>query len=212
MSSTFVQKTRPRIIREKRQHSAAAALEDFAPGCNLFILTHGQFSLIDALVCLSQKIGPCRLSVCTWTAGAEDLTEMAGLLSTGAFTDVRWLVDRSFINRQPAYCARLRELFGDDCIRTARSHAKFMTLRNEDFSLAVRSSMNLNFNPRLENLEISDDVAFADFLDAEFDRYFVSQQAGIFSGDLRERLVPEGARAGTVKAQRLFAKRSTANG
>ena len=38
-----------------------------------------------------------------------------------------------------------------------------MTIRNRDWDIVVRTSMNLNENPRLENIEISESKEFADF-------------------------------------------------
>lgn len=199
---------RVRDLRKVRIGSVAEALGGIEPGVEIFALTHGQFSLLDALVYLSQEIGPSRLSVCTWTAGVEDLQYLAGTLAAGRFTSVRWLVDRSFITRQPAYVARLRELYGDDVIRTTRAHAKFCTLVNERFTIAVRTSMNLNHNPRMETIEISDDPALCGFLDAEFDRHFIEQAPGLFDAELIEERVG-GIRAGVVKGTRIYATRPT---
>ncbi|MGH6920760.1 MAG: hypothetical protein ACREJ0_24010, partial [Geminicoccaceae bacterium] len=97
---------------------------------------------------------------------------------------LRMIVDRSFLTRQPEYCATMRLVFGDDTIRTTRTHAKFLLVRNESWDLAVRTSMNLNENPRLENIEISDDRALADFLTAVVDDVFRDQAIGVFNGEL----------------------------
>ncbi len=93
-------------------------------------------------------------------------------------------MDRSFETRQPEYCATLRCLFGDDVIRTTRSHAKFATIRNGEWDLAIRTSMNLNNNPRLETIEVSDSAALADFLDGVFDEMFEGRPAGVMDGEL----------------------------
>lgn len=167
-AATHMAPHRKRTIRKSAADGVAQAIGTIEPGCELFILTHGQFSLIDAIVYISTQIGPCKLSISTWTAGTEDLQQMASLLAAGQFTACRWLVDRSFISRQPAYCERLRELFGDDVIRTTRSHAKFVTLRNDAFSLAVSTSMNLNSAERMEHIEISDNAKLADYMDGRF--------------------------------------------
>lgn len=63
-------------------------------------------------------------------------------------------------------------------MRSTRSHAKFVTLRNDDWNLAIRTSMNLNENERLELLEISDDPALADFLDGQVDQIFETVAPG----------------------------------
>jgi len=197
---------RKRTLRLDRTGSVAQALGPIEPGAEIFALTHGQFSLVDALVYLASQIGPSHLSVCTWTAGAEDLQHLASVLAAGKFLSVRWLVDRSFVTRQPAYVRRLRDLYGDACIRTTRAHAKFCTLRNAQYNLAVRTSMNLNHNPRMETLEISDDSGLCDFMAAEFDRHFREQAPGLFDGELMEEAQPQ-IQAGRVEANRIFGGR-----
>lgn len=44
--------------------------------------------------------------------------------------------------------------------------------------------MNMNHNPRLENLEISDDARFRSFLDGVADELFIEQSRGVFDGEL----------------------------
>ena len=51
-------------------------------------------------------------------------------------------------------------------------------IRNEDWNVIVRTSMNLNKNQRLEYAEISDDATFADFLDATISEIFEDQPDG----------------------------------
>ena len=194
---------RRRELRDGRVGGAADAIGPVSCGMDVFVFTHGQFSLIDSLVYLSGQIGPCDMSISTWTAGNEDLGHMAELLAAGSFRSVRWLVDRSFVTRQPAYCSRLRELFGDDSIRTTRTHSKFVVMRNDDYDLAIRTSMNLNHNPRAENIEISDDPALCDFMAQEVDTYFRAQQVGLFDAELRRPASP-GIRAGRVSGARIY--------
>ncbi len=120
-------------------------------------MAYGQFSLIDALWAMLRRTGPADVSIATWTAAGADVTRASHFLRDGRIRRMRWLVDRSFETRRPAYCATLRGLFGDDAIRTTRSHAKFATIRNEEWDLAVRTSMNLNSNARMETIQVSDD-------------------------------------------------------
>lgn len=88
------------------------------------------------------------------------------------------IVDFSFPTRQPEYCAALRERFGDACLRVTKTHAKFVLIRNADWSIVIRSSMNLNENRRLESFEVSDCPAMADFLEQVIDELFAAQPAG----------------------------------
>ena len=179
--------TRAAGVREMvpaRSESASVALDGLVRGGEVFCLTFGQFSFIDAIWALLRKTGPADVSIATWTAAGADTTPAEQFLADGRIRSIRWLVDRSFETRQPAYCATLRRLFGDDVIRTTRSHAKFATIRNDDWALAVRTSMNLNMNPRLETIEVSDSPPFADFLDGMFDEVFAGQPPGVMKGEL----------------------------
>lgn len=180
---------RPKVTREVRAVravSATDAIGDLTPGCEIFILTYGQFSLIDAIAALLKKTGPADVILSTWTAGHTDLTTCANLLDGPEITSFRMMVDRSFLTRQPGYCRRMIDLFGVDCLRTWRAHAKFAVIKNDKWTLAIRTSMNLNTNPRLENLEVSDDPALCEFFVTITDELFGEQASGIFDGELPE--------------------------
>ena len=183
---------RRRTIRLSKQSNALEAIGTLKPGCELFILTFGQFSLIDALCTVLQQTGPAHVTLATWTAADADLRQSAELLRTAAISSMRFLVDRSFLTRHPSYCETMRGLFGDQCIRTARTHAKWALISNDSWKIVFRTSMNLNSNPRLENLEISDDPALFDFLLSIADGIFDEQTAGVFNASLPKlQLVPE---------------------
>lgn len=185
-AKTYRSKRRRRVIRAVKTATAAQAIGTLQPGCEIFTLTYGQFSLIDALCAILQQTGPANVTLCTWTAADVDLRRAARLLQSAEILSMRFVVDRSFLTRQPKYCQTMRDLFGDDCIRTARSHAKWMIISNDKWKLAIRTSMNMNSNPRLETIEISDDPGLCKFFLAVADDLFSEQQAGIFNGELPE--------------------------
>lgn len=164
--------------------SASAVFADLAHGCEIAVLTHGQFSFIDALQALLAATGPADVTISTWSAANVDLEHARRFLDDGRVRSLRFLVDRSFATRQPDYCATLIRLFGPDAIRTTRLHAKFATIRNDEWALAVRTSMNLNENPRLEYIEVSDDADFASFLDGVVDEVYASQPPSVMNGEL----------------------------
>ncbi len=188
MTQTPVSHDRPvpsgRGVSLEPSVSAVRALDGLSRGHEVFVMTFGQFSLIDALWALLRKTGAADVSLATWTAAGADVTRAEQFVRDGSIRRMRWLVDKSFEKRQPAYCATLRGLFGDDAIRTTRSHAKFATIRNDEWDLVIRTSMNLNSNPRLETIEVSDDPALADFIDSVFDVFFGGQPSGVFNGEL----------------------------
>ena len=82
------------------------------------------------------------------------------------------LVDMTFQRRAPALAAKARELFGIDAIRVTRNHAKFCLIRNERWNIVLKTSMNLNMNPRMEDFDIQDCEKLADFLQAILDEIF----------------------------------------
>lgn len=183
-AKTIKREQRQREIRTAKKGAAADAIGTIGKTSEIYILTFGQFSLIDTLVHLLDRTGPAAVDIATWTAANAHLEESANLLKSAAITRMRWVVDTSFLNRQPAYCRRMRELFGDDCIRTCRTHSKFINITNDEWDVTVRTSMNLNNNPRLENLEISNDPALSGFLTEIVDGIFGEHTAGDFQADL----------------------------
>lgn len=174
-----------REIRDMRTQSARAALASVQPGQELLVLTYGQFSLADGLSALLQQTGPAVLNITTWTVVQTEIARVGRWVEEGLVTRARFLLDRGLERFQPQYLAELRRLFGDDAIRTTQTHAKFATIRNADWNLALRTSMNLNANPRTELMEISDDPRLAAFLDAFVDESYAAQPPGVFNGGLR---------------------------
>jgi hypothetical protein len=142
--------------------AAVATLE--RDGCELFGLTKGQFSLTDMIEAILEKTGPADLSISTWTAANSDVSRMLELLRSGAIRSCRWLVDMTFMRRCPSLAAEIRAKFGADAIRVTRTHAKFCTITNDGWQVALRSSMNLNQNPRLESFQVGHDPELCNFL------------------------------------------------
>lgn len=167
---------RSRVAREFRHgmrgESASRCIGPIPKGCEVFGLTKGDFSMIDILRHVAKEIGPCRIDVGTWTAAAAEITQAFDMLGDGNIISMRWVVDRSFPQRQPKYFHSLRAKFGDDCIRMARFHAKFILLENEEFSVAVRTSMNLNLNERIEFYELSEGSPISGYLRQIVDHHF----------------------------------------
>jgi hypothetical protein len=132
-------------IRKKREfrmamqlENAAAAIGEIAPGCEIFGLTKGDFSLISVLEHLLGQTGPADVMISTWTAAAVDIQAATRFLEDKRIRSIQFLVDQSFRTRQPEYCARLVEAFGPGAIRFSRCHCKFVTIVNDRWALAYR--------------------------------------------------------------------------
>ncbi len=160
---SFKKSNKDKEIRACKRGSANQAIGKIEKNTDTFILTYGQFSLIDALMAILDQTGPAHVAISTWTAAHAHLDKSQELMQSAEILSLRMVVDRSFKTRQPGYFNHMIELFGVDCVREMRTHAKFITVRNDKFDIVVRTSMNLNENPRLENIEISENKAFAEF-------------------------------------------------
>jgi hypothetical protein len=161
-----------RSIRLAKSLSAAEAIGELKQQQDTYILTFGQFSLVDALVHVLSQTGPANVDLSTWTAADAHLERTKALMDSADILRYRMIVDRSFESRQPQYVYHMRKLFGFQCIRAVRTHAKFFVVSNAKWRVAARTSMNLNENPRLENIEISTDPGLADFLIQVVDEIF----------------------------------------
>ena len=161
-----------REIRVAKKSAAKEAIGVIDHNSDTYILTFGQFSLIDALCVILDQTGPADVTISTWTAAGAHLERASDLIESADIKSLRLVIDRSFESRQSGYCAHMRRLFGQDCIRAIRSHSKFMLIRSKTHDVVVRTSMNLNENPRLENIEISEDLVLADFFQNVTDEIF----------------------------------------
>jgi len=170
-------KSRNRRIVANGCATAADMIGPITEGCEIFGLTGGQFSFIDILEHCLNEIGPAHCVIATWTASYANIEKALRFTTDSRLLSCRWLVDRSFKTRKPDLCKHLVDTFGKDAIRTASSHAKFLLLWNDNWNLAIRTSMNLNQNPRVESFEISDDKALTRYMRTLCDAVFACDGA-----------------------------------
>lgn len=188
----------------------ALVMAGWGAGREAFGFNKGQFSIIDLVTAALRFTGPAHATIATWTAADADLRRTADTLKSGHFQSVRWIVDRSFENRQPAFCATMRELFGDDAIRTLASHAKFVLLKNDEWSVVIQTSMNLNFNKRIENFWIADDAELFTEFSSLVDDVFANQKSGQSFGEAGKKTLAQTQRLGRVAKNDPFASVTSA--
>lgn len=168
-----------RTLTQAPWQTAKDGIGALTPGCSIIGVTKGQFSLLDLIRAVSDQIGPAALTVSTWSTGIRDTENLGALIDRGAFTQVSLCLDRSFAGRQPAYVEQVVRVWGRENIRMTRNHAKFFLLRNESWNIAVRSSMNLNRNPRLEQFDLDDSMEICDFFAGIIAEIFEKMPAGL---------------------------------
>lgn len=177
-------KMRKRELRSlRRKETAVESIYGLAKDIEIFGFTKGQFSLIELIDAVLDVIGPAFLSVSTWTAAHTDVTNVLQFMESGRLTGSRWLVDFTFQRRSPELAQKIRELFGADAVRVARNHAKFSLLRNSEWDIVIRTSMNLNTNPRFEDFTIAHDPELAEFLQAILDDVWKRQKVSLAFAD-----------------------------
>jgi hypothetical protein len=169
---------RARELKVAREQAARDALGELERSLERYVITKGQFSLIELIRAVLEQTGPADLAVSTWTAAGADIAEAHEFLTDGRLRSTRWLVDFTFQRRKPHFCGQLRKLFGDDAIRVTRNHAKLVVITNAKWSVTILTSMNLNTNPRMEFLLVREDPDLAAFNLAWIDDLFRRKQPG----------------------------------
>jgi hypothetical protein len=181
---------RPRGTSKKRVSriaNAADSLDGFGLGCEIDVITFGQFSLIDAVDAILDMTGPADVVIATWAAAQFDMSQIQAQLTGHRITNLQIILDASMVNRYPDFCATLEERFGKDCLRTTQTHMKFVLIRTEKYKVVIRTSMNLNYNPRLEYIQVAEDAELYDFFAAVVEAVFEAEKPGLES---RRQLVP----------------------
>lgn len=147
-------------------------LSGFKKDCRIMGLTRGEFSMIDLIHSVLKKTGSAHVICTTWSAGIKDVNQVKWMLDTDLIRTFQLVTDHSFCTRKGQYMASIVELFGEENIRTSEIHAKFTLIHNEEYSVCIRTSMNLNANRTCESFEIDEDEEvfgfYMDFIEHTF--------------------------------------------
>jgi|SRR5580765_2383778 len=135
--------------------SAAEAIGRITAETNLFLVTRGQFSMIDMVRHVLADLGPAAVSLWTWAIADYEVEVLGGLMADQNLTTARLILDRSAEHRNGPIVRHWRERFGDDTVRVCKNHAKIARVWTADRRVLIRGSMNLNFNPRFENADLT---------------------------------------------------------
>jgi hypothetical protein len=151
------------------------------PNVRILGLTDGKFSLIDLIYSILKKIGKSNVYVATWSAGIKDAHQVKWLIDTDLIESFKIFTDHSYVNRQKKYVLGLNDLFGAENIYTSEMHAKFVLIKNDKYSICIRTSMNLNANKTCESFEIDDDTEIYKFYWSFLDHVIKNQKSGFIS-------------------------------
>jgi hypothetical protein len=145
-----------RAVAVESFKTAAECIGPVTPGMSLFAITRGQFSMLDAVLHVLDCVGPARLSVWTWTIAEYEVERFRALQQDRRITGGRLIIDGAARKKNAGLIAEWKADFGADSVRYVVNHAKIATVETADFRVLVRGSMNLNFNPRFEQLDVTE--------------------------------------------------------
>lgn len=136
---------------------AALCIGDVTPGMSLFAVTRGQWSMIDAVLHVLDQVGPSKLSLWTWTVAEYEVQVLTRLREDHRVTGGCLVIDAGARTKNAGIIAEWKSSFGDDAVRYVTNHAKIARIESASgFKLLLRGSMNLNFNPRFEQFDITE--------------------------------------------------------
>ena len=145
-----------KMVRVNKSSTALKMLKDvgFGKGLEMSAFTIGQFSKIDLIEAVLKYTGPVEMHIATWSAAGADMRRVEEFIESGMATKVTFLIDHSFRKRQPKLLKVLDGIGAD--VYEAACHAKIVLLKNDDWNVVIKTSMNLNKNPRIESFDITE--------------------------------------------------------
>ena len=142
--------------------TAAECIGPVEKGMSVFAITRGQISMIDVVSHLIDQMDRPQISVWTWCIADYEVEAFEKLLRDDRLAGGRLIIDRSAEQRNVELIDRWRDKFGPESVRICMNHAKIATVWDANFRVLARGSMNLNFNPRFEQFDVSEgDEAFS---------------------------------------------------
>jgi len=144
--------------------NAADAIGPITADTNVFLLTRGQFSMIDIVRHVLADLGPAAVSLWTWAIADYEVEVLGGLMADRNVTAARLILDRSAEHRNAPIVRHWRQQFGDDTVRVCKNHAKIARVWTPTLRVLIRGSMNLNYNPRFEQADVTTNGADFDLI------------------------------------------------
>lgn len=113
--------------------------------------------MVDAVLHVLDVLGPSELSLWTWTIADYEVQAFVSLLRSQAITAGTLVIDSGARAKNLPLLQLWREAFGPASIRYVLTHAKIARVRSATRKALLRGSMNLNHNPRFEQLDVTTD-------------------------------------------------------
>jgi hypothetical protein len=133
----------------------------------LFAVTRGQWSMIDAILYVIDQVGGgAQVSVWTWAVAEYEVRTLQSLMWRSDLAGATLIVDTAADKKNAALLNQWRQSFGDASVKVCRNHAKIARVWKGDLRFLLRGSMNLKFNPRFEQFDLTEGGADFDLVTA----------------------------------------------
>lgn len=153
-------KSAPAARRQRAVQSFKTAAECIGPvsaGLSVFAVTRGQFSMLDAVLHVLDEVGPAAITLWTWTIADYEIQRFTELALDGRITGGTLVIDHGARNKNADLIAAWKQRFGRESVRYVLNHSKIATVETAGgLRVLLRGSMNLNFNPRFEQLDVTE--------------------------------------------------------
>lgn len=148
-------------------------VEAIRDGKQAYGFTMGNVSLIQIVESICKEFGGnFKMTTCIWSANRIDILRLNDLKQKGFLSSSKFLVDPSAYTRKFSAIETLYQCFGVESVRSVPTHAKFVTLKNDKFSIAITSSMNFTHNPRIEQYDVVDCIDTLELMSSIVDKAF----------------------------------------
>jgi hypothetical protein len=120
--------------------------------------------MIDAILHCLDCVGKAEISLWTWTVAEYEIQCLERLMLDKRLTGAALVIDHGARGKNKALLDKWTSIFGPHSIKLVVNHSKIATIKSADYKLLLRGSMNLNFNPRFEQLDVREGGADYDLV------------------------------------------------
>jgi hypothetical protein len=144
--------------RRAEEHfgNAKTAIGKLEHGDHVFLVTRGQFGMIDVLLAILDQTGPAHVSIWVWAIADWEVRVIDRMMEDKRIMSAVLHCEHGMLSRKPQIIRDWQERFGEKSVKFVISHAKIIRIWNDDWRVCVRGSCNLNYNPRYEQIDIDE--------------------------------------------------------
>jgi len=135
--------------------TAADAIGPVVAGLSMFAVTRGQFSMVDAVHHCVAACAPAKVALWTWTIADYEIQAFTSLLG-GDIVSGRLVIDPGGQKKNADMLRAWQAKFGPKSVQMTLTHAKMALVEGNGLRVLLRGSMNLNYNPRFEQLDVTE--------------------------------------------------------